>query len=296
MVKSIDDCDIGDDGKMRMSDSSKRFYYFMQTLNEKLGLEEFTSLKTWRASFAELLGMGVLVFSMDTMVIGTLETNTQNPNLVFSIFAALTLSIMLLAVFPISGGHLNPAISWSAAFVGLISISRAIIYTIAQSIGAVLGALALKAVLSSEIQKNFSLGGCTLTVIAPGPDGAPTHIGIGTSQGLWLEILSMFAVLFAAAGIGMTRSRALGPSPLFMFSIIGIMVGLLTYVTTTVTTVKGYAGSGMNPARCIGPAIVRGGVLWDRHWVFWVGPGIAVVLFYVYTKIIPSDTFYTTQA
>ncbi|XP_043710072.1 aquaporin-like [Telopea speciosissima] len=245
----------------------------------------------WRASFAELLGVTALVFAMDTIHIGTLETDKESPALVISFLSTVTLTIMLLAVFPVSGGHLNPAISLAAGLVGLVSMSRVFLYIIAQSIGAVLGALALKAVISSEIDNNYALGGCTLSVVTQSPNG-PTIVGIGTDQALFLEILSTFVVIFAAGGIGFNRSGILGPKPVFIFSIIGIMVGLMTYVTSTVLRVKGYIGAGMNPARCLGPAIVRGGLLWDRHWIFWVGPAIAAFAFYVYTKIIPSEKFY----
>ncbi|KAK2665503.1 hypothetical protein Ddye_004077 [Dipteronia dyeriana] len=68
---------------------------------------------------------------------------------------------------------------------------------------------------------------------------------------------------------------------------IGIVLWLLVFVSTTLTSQKGYAGAGLNPARCLGPALVRGGHLWDGHWVFWVGPAIASVAFTLYMKIIP---------
>lgn len=42
--------------------------------------------------------------------------------------------------------------------------------------------------------------------------------------------------------------------------ILGIMLGLLVF-----TAQKGYGGAGLNPARCLGPVLVRGGHLWDRH-------------------------------
>ncbi|XP_043710075.1 probable aquaporin PIP2-6 [Telopea speciosissima] len=213
-----------------------------------------------------------------------------------SVLAAVTFAIMLLAVFPVSGGFLNPAIALSAAFVGLISMSRAFLYIVAECIGAVLGALALKSVISSEIDNNFALGGCALSVITQGPNGGPTIVGIDTYQALSLETLSNFVMIFAACGIGFNQSGKLAPKPVFMFSVIGIVVGLMIYVTSTVTMVKGYAGAGLNPARCIGPAIVRGGLLWDRHWVFWVGPFIASLAFYVYTKIIPSETFFSQDS
>ncbi|GFZ00401.1 hypothetical protein Acr_14g0000370 [Actinidia rufa] len=125
------------------------------TLSERLGLEDFLSLDVWRASLGELFGTAVLVFMIDTIVISTLDMDTKVPNLIMSILIAITITILLLAVFPVSGGHINPVISFSAALVGLISLSRAAIYIVAQCIGAFLGALALKAVVGSTIEDTF---------------------------------------------------------------------------------------------------------------------------------------------
>nr|GMD09819.1 X intrinsic protein [Ipomoea batatas] len=236
------------------------------TLAQKLGLMDFFSLNVWRASIGELIGTAVLVFMIDTIVISTFESDIKMPNLVMSVLITIVITILLLAVFPVSGGHINPIISFSAALVGIISMSRAVIYMVAQCVGATLGALALKAVVSSSIENTFSLGGCTLTVIAPGPNG-PITVGLEMAQAFWLEIV---------------------------LSIVGMVLGLLVFVSTTVTATKGYAGAGMNPARCFGAAVVRGGHLWDGHWIFWVGPFIACVAFYLYTKIIPSQHFHAT--
>lgn len=114
--------------------------------------------------FGELLGSAVLVFILDTIVISTLESDVKMPNLIMSILIAITLTILILAVFPVSGGHISPVISFSSALVGLISMTQAIIYITTQCLGAILSALALKAVVSSTIEQRFSLGGCTITV------------------------------------------------------------------------------------------------------------------------------------
>ncbi|KAE8008680.1 hypothetical protein FH972_005172 [Carpinus fangiana] len=260
-------------------------------LSEMLGLEEFLSLNVWRASLAELIGSAILVFAIDTIVISSYETKTESPKLMMSLLISIIIAILLLAVNPVSGGHINPAITLAAALVGLISLSRAAVYILAQCAGSVLGALALKAVVNSTIEETFSLGGCTLTVVAPGPKG-PISIGLGTSQALWLEIICTFVLLFASIWIAFDHRQARALGRVIIFSVIGIVVGLLVFVSTTVTGAQGYAGAGMNPARCLGPAIVRGGHLWNGHWVFWAGPTIASVAFYLYTKIIPRQHFH----
>lgn len=260
------------------------------SLSQRLGVPDFFSLDVWRASMGELLGSAVLVFMLDTIVISLFESDTKMPNLIMSILIAVSITILLLAVVPVSGGHLNPVISFSAALVGIISMSRAIIYIVAQCLGAILGALALKAVVSTTIEDTFSLGGCTITVIGPGPNG-PVTVGLEMGQAFWLEIFCTFVFLFASIWMAYDHRQVKALGLVTVLTIVGLVLGLLVFISTSVTAKKGYAGAGMNPARCLGPAIVRGGHLWDGHWIFWVGPTIACVAFYVYTKIIPPKHF-----
>ncbi|OAY37283.1 hypothetical protein MANES_11G089100v8, partial [Manihot esculenta] len=246
----------------------------------------------WRASLSEFLGTAVLVFVIDTVVISTVESETKVPNLILSILVAITVTIILLATYPISGGPINPLVTFSALLTGLICISKAFIYILAQCAGGVVGALALKAVVNSNIESTFSLGGCTLHIVEPGPNG-PTVIGLGTGQALWLEIICGFVFLFASVLMAFDHRQAKALGHVKIFTIVGIVLGLLVYVSTSVTTAKGYAGAGLNPARCLGPAIVRGSHLWDGHWVFWVGPAVSAVVFSLYTKIIPPQLSHT---
>lgn len=270
--------------------------YFLPLLSvENLLINFFCLLiriQVWRASVAELLGSAVLVFVMDAIVISTFETDDiKAPNLVMSILIAITFTIICLSILPVSGGHINPVISFSASLVGLISLSRFVVYVFAQCVGSVLGALALKAVISSSIARDYSLGGCTITVIAPGPNGQVTT-GIGAGQAFALEVICTFVLLFITVWTAFDQRQAKKLGPVLVLSIIGTVIGLLTFVSTTLTTKRGYAGAGMNPARCFGPMIVRGGHLWDDNWIFWVGPALASFAFYFYTKIIPKDHFH----
>lgn len=264
------------------------------TWKKILGFEDIFSVKVWRASMAELLGTAVLVFALDTIVISSIQTDTKTPNLVMSTLVAITITILLIATFPISGGHINPLVSFAAALTGITSFSRAAIYILAQCVGGIFGALALKAVVTNKIAHNFSLGGCTLNVVVPGPDG-PVEIGLGTRQALWLEIICSFVFLFASVWMAFDSRQAKALGRVSVCIVIGTVLGLLVFVSTTVTAQKGYAGAGLNPARCLGPALVRGGHLWDRHWIFWAGPAIACVAFALYTKVIPSQNLHTIK-
>ncbi|KAL4303677.1 hypothetical protein GQ457_10G024420 [Hibiscus cannabinus] len=253
-----------------------------------LGLEELSSSEVWRASLAEVFGTGVLVFALDTIVISTLQTETKTPNLVMSILVAFVVAILLLATYPVSGGHINPIVTFAALLTGLVSISKAAIYILAQCVGGILGSLALKAVVDSGIEQRYSLAGCTVTVVVPGEHG-PTVIGLGTSQALWLEIICSFVFLFASVWMAFDGRQAKAVGRVQICVILGIVLGLLVYISTTVTATKGYGGAGLNPARCFGPAVVRGGHLWNGHWIFWIGPAIGCVAFALYVKMIPRE-------
>ena len=72
---------------------------------------------------AELFGTAAIVFALDTIVISTLQTETKTPNLVLSVLIAFVVAVLLLATYPISGGHINPIVTFAAFLTGLISIS-----------------------------------------------------------------------------------------------------------------------------------------------------------------------------
>ncbi|XP_068640890.1 aquaporin PIP1-2-like [Aristolochia californica] len=269
---------------------SKGSATFRQLLSERLGFEELVSSSLWRASVAEILGTAVLVFLIDTIVISSFQTDTKTPNLLISFLIFLCVTILLLATIPMSGGHINPIISFSAALLGNISPTRATIYIVAQCCGGVLGALGLRAVVGHTIENAFMLGGCTLRVVAQGTEET-VPMGVETSQGLWLEIICTFIFLYSSIWIAFDSRQARAHGPVIVCSIVGAVLGLLVFVSLTVTKQKGYSGAGMNPARCIGAALVRGGQLWDDHWVYWVGPAIACVIFYLYIKVSPRQHF-----
>lgn len=248
----------------------------------------YPNFQVWRASVAELLSTAILVFMLDTIFISS-KINNDTPNIILACFVAIIVAFLRLTTHPISGGHINPTITISAAFMGLISFCRAMIYLIAQCIGSILGAWALQGMFAGSTTHSYLLGGCTLVVATLGPDG-PTTVGIEIAQGLWTEIIYTFIFLFSVwMAFDQKRSKELGQ--VVMCAITGVVVGLTMYLSSTVTTKKGYTGAVINPARCIGPAVVRGGHLWADHWVFWVGPIIACIAFYLYSMILPLQHF-----
>ncbi|XP_050234122.1 uncharacterized protein LOC126682461 [Mercurialis annua] len=256
------------------------------SIRKILGFEELISLKIWRASLAELMGTAILAFALDTIAISTSQTQTTIPLLIISILTAFIISTLVIATFPISGGFINPTVTFAAALTGLISLSKAFIYISAQCIGGIIGALALKAVINTDTARTYALGGCTIRVYASRPEGPAATMGIATGRALWMETICGFIFLFAAIRSAFDDRQAKAFGRVTVVVTIGAVLGLLGYVSALVTDAKGYGGAGLNPAKCFGSAVVRGGELWDGHWVFWVGPFIACVVFALYTRII----------
>ncbi|KAE8735788.1 putative carboxylesterase 18-like [Hibiscus syriacus] len=168
------------------------------------------------------------------------------PHLIMSFLIGVTITVLLLATLSISGGHINPVISLAATLTGVISISRAVVYILAQCVGGILGALALQAVVNTNIEQTFSLGGCTLTIVVPSATG-PSVIGLRMSQALWFEIICTFVFLFGSIWIAFDKRQARHLGRVVVCSIIGVVVGLIVFISTTITSAKGYVGVGMNP-------------------------------------------------
>ena len=216
---------------------------------------------TWRATLAEFIATLLFIFlGAGTVVVtgGLLKDGLTSARLVAIALAhGLTIALLVSATAKISGGHINPAVTFGAWITGKIDLAKAIMYVVAQLVGAVVGAWLLKAVIPAAAQGNLGAHGL-------GP-------GITAGGGLLAEIVLTFAlvfVVFATAmdpkGLGHLAPAAIG---------LTVLVDHLFGVPVT--------GASMNPARSFGPALAAGA--WDNHWIFWVGPlvggGLAALVY-----------------
>ncbi len=172
----------------------------------------------------------------------------------------LSFGAFVAATGPISGGHLNPAVTvghWVTRGLGLFDT---LAYVIVQLAGAALAGELLRAVIPEETWQVIALGTPNLTS------------GLGRGPGMLLEgILTAILVFAVFASMSDVSSGRPG--------IGGVIVGLA--VTALVLAGWPFTGAAMNPARVFGPALA------SRHWtnqgVYWVGPlagGTAGALIY----------------
>jgi MIP family channel proteins len=163
----------------------------------------------------------------------------------------LAVAVAIEVFSPISGGHLNPAISLGAWATRRIGTWRLFGYALAQIAGAVSAADLLKALI---------------------PDSAWQPAGLGTpvlassltrAQGMGLEATLTFAVCLA---FFRTASASGKPS--------GWTVGAA--VAASVLLAAPLTGAALNPARAFGPAFAFSH--WDNQGVWWIGPLVGGVL------------------
>ncbi|XP_063780401.1 aquaporin-1 [Pseudophryne corroboree] len=217
---------------------------------------EFKKKAFWRAVIAEFVAMIIFVFISIGAALGfqfPIKNNQtvirQQDNVKVSLAFGLSIATMAQSVGHISGAHLNPAVTLGCLLSCQISILKAVMYIIAQCLGAVV-ATAILLGITSELPIN-SLG---LNELSD---------GVSAGQGLGIEIIVTFQlVLCVVAVTDRRRHDVTGSIPLA----IGLSVALGHLIAID------YTGCGMNPARSFGSAVVAKN--FQYHWIFWVGPMI----------------------
>lgn len=213
---------------------------------------------------AELIGTAALVlFGCGSVVIGY---GGAFPLGMLPVAFAFGLTIVAMAYFigPISGCHINPAVTASMYFAGRINERDAVGYIIAQVIGGILGALLLYVIVSGRGS------GFDLAVDGLGHNGwGPGYGGeYSLFSALIVELVATF--IFTAVILGVTQARA--ASGLVAGLVIGLTLVLIHIVFIPVT------GVSVNPARSLGPAIFVGGTAIAQVWLFLIVPLIGGAL------------------
>jgi aquaporin Z len=214
---------------------------------------------------AEFIGTFALVFfGVGTAVIGGMGSGATAVNLL-GISAAFGFAIVAMAygIGPISGCHVNPAVSFGVMVAGRMSVADMITYWIAQVAGAIVGALVLYIILSGKAQGwNGGLG--------QNGWGAGYNGEYGMLAALVFEIVGTF--LFLVTILGVTH-------PFAPTGFAGLAIGL-TLVAIHLVGIN-VTGTSVNPARSIGPALVGigsnpGAVA--QLWLFIIAPLIGAGL------------------
>jgi aquaporin Z len=175
----------------------------------------------------------------------------------------LAVMAMAYAIGPISGCHINPAVTVGLLTAGRIEMAQAGAYIAAQLLGGIAGAVVLYFILSGKIA-DYDLAKSGL-----GQNGwGQTYLGgYGVVAAFLTEIVATFIFVFVILRV--TGERGAG-------ALAGLVVGL-TLVVLHFPFIN-VTGLSVNPARSLGPAVVVRGAAIGQVWLFLVAPLIGGAL------------------
>jgi len=201
---------------------------------------------------AEVLGTFLLVFLGTASVVtgglgGALPVGQIGIGLAFGIGVIAA----AYAVGPVSGAHLNPAVTLGVFLAGKLPAKDVIPYWIAQVIGGILASLALWIMVSGQT------GGHTTGFAANGWD--PAVYGVWSA--FITEVIATF--VFVLVILCITSENH---TNIFAGTAIGLTLAAIHFAVIPVT------GTSVNPARSIGPALFSGSAAISQLWLFIVAP------------------------
>jgi glycerol uptake facilitator protein len=210
---------------------------------------------------AEVLGTALLVLVGPGSVVATLvlagkaiPAITGADLLGISFAFGFIIAAMVYAIGKVSGCHINPAVTFGLAVTKRVPWREVPVYWAAQTVGAVLGALAIWAV--------FAHTGIKLGM-------GQTSFGDTTSwgQAIFAEGIGTAVLMFTILGIVDSR----GPTDLAGIIIGGVVIAIIMIVGPI-------TGASLNPARAFGPELVSaiggGATHWNQLLPVYIAPGL----------------------
>jgi aquaporin Z len=208
---------------------------------------------------AEFVGTFTLVlFGCGAVVLGGFGIVGQE-----GIAWAFGLAIVAMAygIGPISGCHVNPAVSFGAWVAGRMPTRDMIGYWIAQCLGAWVGAGVLYLIASGSADYSIANG------LGQNGYGAGSPGGYGLLSCAVFEVVATF--IFLVTILGVTQKG--GPA-----NLAGVVIGL-TLVAIHIVGIQ-VTGVSVNPARSLGPALWVLGDALGQLWLFIVAPMVGAGL------------------
>ena len=218
-----------------------------------------------RSVAAEFLGTALLVFLAVGSAVGGIDA--VGPVGVAFAFGFVLLALAY-AIGPISGCHINPAVTLGVLLARGMTATEAAYYWVAQLVGGIAGAALLQLMTSG-------FGDVTDQTGTLGSNDWGANISAGGA--FLLEVLLTFVLV---AVILLVTGRSATPG------FAGLAIGL----TITAVHLIGIPldGTSVNPARSLGPALFAGGESLAHVWLFLVAPLVGAVLAYAVVRVLST--------
>ena len=218
-----------------------------------------------KKNLAELIGtFSLVLFGCGSAVIaGNVQVGPSGIGLLgISIAFGFAVVAMAYAIGPISGCHINPAVTVGVLVAGRITAKEAGGYIISQLIGAALGAGVLYLLVSGGA--NFVMPEWGLGSNGWG-EGYLANYNVTSAfiAEAVFTCLFLFVILAVTSKYGNSTMAGLA---------IGVTLMLIHLVVIPIT------GTSVNPARSFGPALFAGGKALSQLWLFFVAPVLGAVI------------------
>ena len=210
-----------------------------------------------RRLFSELLGTFFLVLvAVGGGMVSARFGGNAVPYGAKVVAPALMVMGVILFMGTVSGAHLNPAVSIAFAARGDFPWKRVPAYIVAQFLGAILATLLLWAFLGKQGSAGLTLPGS----------------GISTTTAMLWELV------LTAGLVSVILGTASGAQQIWPIAALGVAA----YIALAGLWGSPVSGASMNPARSLGPALVKGD--WTSWWAYLVGPivGGAIAVGFAY--------------
>ena len=206
----------------------------------------------WRHFTAEFIGTFALVFVGSGAIMSAKISGSPAALVEVALAHGLILAVMVSALMRISG-HFNPAVTLAFLATRRIEAMMAGLYIIAQILGAIAAAYALKATFPEAIFLATRGGGQSIALDTTG------------GQAFLLEAIATFLLVFVIYG---TAVDLRGPK------IGGLGIGFV--VAADILAIGSRTGASMNPARSFGPAVASG--VFEAQFLYWTAPVVGALL------------------
>lgn len=202
---------------------------------------------------AEFIGTFALVFVGGGAIMMAEQTSSPAALLQIALAHGLILSLMVSAFMNVSGGHFNPAVTTALLVARRITATVAGVHIVAQLVGAVVAAMALKMTMPEAVFAATQAGGQSIA------------LEITATQAIILEAIATFFLMAVIYGTAVTSDvPRIGA---------GFAIGLT--IAADILAIGPLTGASMNPARSLGPAIASG--VFVGQVVYWVGPILGAI-------------------
>ena len=198
---------------------------------------------------AEFIGIFALVFIGGGAIAAA--QGVESGLIIAALAHGIILAVMVSATMRISG-HLNPAVTIGFLAARRIEPMMAGLYIVAQLLGAMAAAYALKALIPANIATAIRLGGQSVSM------------DITATQAIGLEAIATFFLVFVIFGTAVDPKAP---------KIAGLAIG--STIAADILAIGPLTGASMNPARSFGPAVASG--IFEAQAVYWIGPIIGSV-------------------